>query len=160
VDFDVLDRLSAELSMAFMAVLDEMYHTIRVRAEHERRKQENQSSISPENAPKPSSSTPSYNVVMTLEHIYLFPRSAEKFIQSQSVEEGGGGGGGGKENEEVYLDLSVNSLGYAGLLLVKSEDELEKVKGVGIGRILSRVGMEPLKEEDDKGCDDVFADLA
>jgi sulfate adenylyltransferase (ADP) / ATP adenylyltransferase len=135
--------------MAFMAILDEMYHTMRVRGEHERKKQNNEPSISPENTSKPSSS-PSYNVVMTLEHIYLVPRSAEKFIQS--VE-------GGEENE-VYLDLSVNSLGYAGMLLVKSEEELEKVKGVGIGRILSRVGMEPLKEEDDKGCDDVFADLA
>ena len=135
--------------MAFMAILDEMYHTIRVRHEHEKQKQaeEPQSSI-----PKASqqSSSPSYNIVMTPEHMYLFPRSAEHFI----LTDGEGAG------ETKGLTLSINSLGYAGMLLVKSEEDVKKVKEIGIGRILSQVGMEPLREEDDKGCDDVFADLA
>lgn len=148
LDSDELDRLSAELSMAFMAILDEMYHAIRVRAEHERQQEEQGSSASGAGR-STGSPSPSYNVVMTLEHIYLFPRSAEKFIQTTE-----------RDGNTINLDLSVNSLGYAGMLLVNSDDELEKVKAVGIGRILSQVGMQPLKGEDDKGCDDVFADLA
>lgn len=147
LDLDNLDRLGAELSMAFMALLDEMYHTIRVRAEHER---ERDAQTGTSSSGSQASSAPSYNVVMTLEHIYLFPRSAEKFIQH-----------GGEEVPQTFeLTLSINSLGYAGMLLVKSDEELEKVRQIGIGRMLGQVGMEPLRQEDDKGCDDVFADLA
>lgn len=132
-----------------MALLDEMYHTVRVRAEHERER-ETQAQTAPTYSAARSTASLSYNVVMTPEHIYLFPRSAERFIHT-GTEEG---------EQAIELTLSINSLGYAGMLLVKSDEEMDKVKRVGIGRILSQVGMEPLREADDKGCDDVFADLA
>ncbi|KAG8833031.1 bifunctional AP-4-A phosphorylase/ADP sulfurylase, partial [Serendipita sp. 399] len=163
-----LDRLGAELSMSFMSVLDEMYQTMRVRAQHE--------AAASTEAKTPESKagvvTPNYNVVMTLEHIYLFPRSAEKFILRSSPEAPNTTTNtsttalltlpqlDGVPDDEPFLSLSINSLGFGGMLLVKSNQELERVKSVGIGRILSTVGMEPLKEEDNKGCDDVFADLA
>jgi len=134
--------------MAFMALLDEMYHTKRVRAEHERQKRDQDPSIPEGDTSSQAPSSPSYNLVMTLEHMFLFPRSAEKFTEDDDKRGG------------LHLELSVNSLGFAGMLLVKGEEELEKVKSIGVGRILGKVGMEPLKEEDDKGCDDVFADLA
>ncbi|CCA69052.1 hypothetical protein PIIN_02911 [Serendipita indica DSM 11827] len=147
---EAVDRLSAELAMSFMAILDEMYQTIRVHAHHSTT-DTNSSAGNGANLEVASAfegggpSTPSYNVVMTLEHIYLFPRTAEKYTPTSS---------------SSNLTLSINSLGFAGMLLVKSEEERALVKEIGITSILRRVGMEPLKEEDNKGCDDVFADLA
>ncbi|PVF97901.1 hypothetical protein CPB86DRAFT_686302, partial [Serendipita vermifera] len=153
---EILESLSEELSMSFMAVLDEMYNIIRVKAEHDRERGITSTTSST------TSSGPSYNVVMTLEHIYLFPRTAEKFIMGQPPSEQAA-----KETTETttedsstYLSLPINSLGFAGALLVKSEEELRRVKEVGVGKMLLAVGMEPLKDEDNKGCDDVFADLA
>ena len=42
--------------------------------------------------------------------------------------------------------LSVNALGAAGMLLVKSEPELEAVKTEGLGKILRSVGLESIHE--------------
>jgi hypothetical protein len=155
-DQETLDRLGAELSMSFMSILDEMYNLFRVKAEHDRERGTSTT------ASFTTSSSPSYNVVMTLEHIYLFPRTAETFIMEQAPYEEASKQHteGTPENPSTYLNLPINSLGFAGALLVKSEEELQKVKAVGVGKMLLAVGMEPLKEEDNKGCDDVFADLA
>ncbi|KAG8811366.1 bifunctional AP-4-A phosphorylase/ADP sulfurylase, partial [Serendipita sp. 400] len=151
---ETLDRLGAELSMSFMSVLDEMYQTMRVRAQHN-------AATGATTTSSDAPSTPSYNVVMTLEHIYLFPRSAEKVViaRDPSGTDEISHLSATKEGDEPFLSLSINSLGFGGMLLVKSSQELERVKTVGIGRMLSEVGMEPTKEEDNKGCDDVFADL-
>ncbi|KAG8790050.1 bifunctional AP-4-A phosphorylase/ADP sulfurylase [Serendipita sp. 398] len=140
--------------MSFMSVLDEMYQTMRVRAQHN-------AATGTTTASSDAPSTPSYNVVMTLEHIYLFPRSAEKVViaRDPSGTDEPSHLSATREGDEPFLSLSINSLGFGGMLLVKSSQELERVKAVGIGRMLSEVGMEPAKEEDNKGCDDVFADL-
>ncbi len=42
---------------------------------------------------------------------------------------------------EKYEQISVNSLGFAGMLLVKSEEELEFVKNVGVLHILEGVAI-------------------
>lgn len=42
--------------------------------------------------------------------------------------------------------VSVNALGFAGLLLVKSEEELEAVKKEGVGKILRGVGLESVHD--------------
>ncbi|OBZ70999.1 5',5'''-P-1,P-4-tetraphosphate phosphorylase 2 [Grifola frondosa] len=63
--------------------------------------------------------SPSYNVVLTLQHMHLIPRRQETHVLQETGE-----------------DLSVNALGFAGLLLVKSERELEAVKKEGVGKIL------------------------
>jgi len=105
--YDDLDR---ELSSAFLSLLDLVVSTVR----HD---------------PDYPSGTPSYNVILTLEHMHLIPRKKENHIL-----------------EETGEQLSVNSLGYAGLLLVKSERELEVVKRESIGRILRDVGLQSVHD--------------
>ncbi|EIM83050.1 uncharacterized protein STEHIDRAFT_102585 [Stereum hirsutum FP-91666 SS1] len=78
--------------------------------------------------------TPSYNILLTLQHIYAFPRRHEFHVLEKSGER-----------------LSVNALGYAGMLLVKDEGELEAVRGEGIGRVLRSVGCESIHEEQVRG---------
>ncbi|KAF8635245.1 hypothetical protein AX17_004018 [Amanita inopinata Kibby_2008] len=75
----------------------------------------------------------SYNVWITPEHLHLIPRRHEAYTLSY----------GGK--------IAVNSLGFAGMLLVKSEEELEAVKSEGIGKILRGVGLESVHEEQVQG---------
>lgn len=75
----------------------------------------------------------SYNVWMTLEHLHLIPRRHEAYALN-----------GGKH-------IGVNSLGFAGMLLVKSEGDLEAVEGEGIGKILRGVGLESIHEEQIQG---------
>jgi hypothetical protein len=65
-------------------------------------------------------------------------------------------------DEEPYLSLSLNSLGFAGMVLMKSEDELERVKRVGVDTTLADVGRSLnviLGGKEDRGHD-VFAELA
>lgn len=76
---------------------------------------------------------PSYNVIITLEHMHLIPRKRETHALAKTGEK-----------------LPVNSLGFAGMLLVKSEQELEAVKEEAIGKILRGVGLESVL---DQQCD-------
>ena len=46
--------------------------------------------------------------------------------------------------QETGEKFSVNALGFAGMLLAKSEQEVEAVKQEGIGEILRGVGLENL----------------
>lgn len=71
----------------------------------------------------------SYNIWMTQEHLHLIPRKHEAYSMSQ----------GGV--------VSVNSLGFAGMLLVESEEVLQAVKSEGIGKILRGVGLESVHED-------------
>ncbi|RIA88439.1 HIT-like domain-containing protein [Glomus cerebriforme] len=48
---------------------------------------------------------------------------------------------------EKYEQISVNSLGFAGMLLVKNEEELDFVKNVGILRILEGVAISKDKDQ-------------
>jgi len=72
---------------------------------------------------------PSFNVLLTLEHLHLIPRRQEAHVLEATGEE-----------------LPVNSLGFAGMLLVKSEAELEAVKNEGVGKILRAVACEEVEE--------------
>jgi ATP adenylyltransferase len=72
---------------------------------------------------------PSYNVVLTLEHMYVFPRLRETHLLAVTGE-----------------PLGVNALGFAGLLLVKSPAELEAVKAEGPGKVLRGVACESVHE--------------
>jgi sulfate adenylyltransferase (ADP) / ATP adenylyltransferase len=84
---------------------------------------------------------PSFNVVLTLDHLHLIPRKQENYKLVNGD------------------DISVNSLGFAGCLLVKSEEELEVVKGEGIGKILRGVGIENVHDELVKTCSTVESHL-
>ncbi|KAJ7747272.1 ATP adenylyltransferase-domain-containing protein [Mycena metata] len=72
---------------------------------------------------------PSYNVVLTLEHMHLVPRRQENHVLTETGD-----------------TLSVNALAFAGMMLVKSERELEAVKKEGVGKILRAVGLESVHE--------------
>jgi ATP adenylyltransferase len=62
-----------------------------------------------------------YNLLVTRDWMLLVPRGAEK-----------------------YRSISVNSLGFAGSLLVRDEEELTLVREVGPMTILRSVGVEPV----------------
>lgn len=61
--------------------------------------------------------------------MHLIPRKEENYTLSST-------------NEKV----SVNALGFAGMLLVKCEEELEAVKQEGVGKVLRGVGLESVHE--------------
>ncbi|KAJ8514388.1 hypothetical protein ONZ45_g8050 [Pleurotus djamor] len=101
--------LEHTLSRAFLSLLDLVVSTIR----HE---------------PGYPAGKPSYNVLITLEHLHVIPRRFENHVL--------------KTGEK----LNVNSLGFGGMLLVKSEEEAEAVKKEEIGKILRSVGLESVHE--------------
>jgi ATP adenylyltransferase len=72
---------------------------------------------------------PSYNVIITLEHIHIIPRRQESYVLAENGEK-----------------LSVNALGFAGMLLVKSDQELEIVKRESISKILRGVGLQSVHD--------------
>jgi ATP adenylyltransferase len=47
---------------------------------------------------------------------------------------------------ETGETLSINALGFSGMLLVKSDKELEAVKSEGIGKILKSVALESVHD--------------
>ncbi len=61
--------------------------------------------------------TAPYNLLCTREWMMLIPRSQEK-----------------------YADISINSLGFAGSLLVKNEEQLAKLQEIGPMTLLEQVG--------------------
>jgi len=68
---------------------------------------------------------PSYNVILTLEHLHLIPRCRETYTLPQTGDQ-----------------LSINALGFAGLLLVKSDHELDALRKEMVKSILKDVAME------------------
>ncbi|TFK68683.1 ATP adenylyltransferase [Pluteus cervinus] len=98
------DKLEAILATAFLQLLDLVISSVR-------------------HAPDAPAGRPSYNVILTLEHLHLIPRARDVYTFP-----------------ETDKTLSVNSLGFAGYLLVKTDDELEAVKQAGVGNILRGVG--------------------
>ncbi|RHZ78615.1 hypothetical protein Glove_158g54 [Diversispora epigaea] len=68
---------------------------------------------------KSSFRTLSYNFIMTQKWMMIVPRC----------------------NSTHELQIDINSLGFAGMLLAKSEDELECIKGVGVMKFLKEVAI-------------------
>ncbi|TBU24517.1 HIT-like protein [Dichomitus squalens] len=99
-------ELEPVLADAFLSLLDLAIQTVR----HD---------------PSYPAGAPSYNVLLTLEHVHIIPRRQETHVLKETGEE-----------------LSVNALGFAGLLLVKSQRELEAVKEEGVCSILKGVALE------------------
>ncbi|KAI0318386.1 HIT-like domain-containing protein [Amylostereum chailletii] len=84
---------------------------------------------------------PSYNVIITLKHIYVIPRIRETHVLRETGE-----------------SMSVNSLGFAGLLLVKSMDEFEAVKKEGPTTILKGVACESVHDLQVQGTSELDGD--
>ncbi|KAI0266844.1 ATP adenylyltransferase-domain-containing protein [Gloeopeniophorella convolvens] len=72
---------------------------------------------------------PSYNVLLTPRHLYVVPRARETYVLAASRE-----------------PLSVNALGFAGMMLVKSPAELAAVRAEGPARVLGGVAIESAHE--------------
>ncbi|KAF8210649.1 HIT-like domain-containing protein [Mycena galopus ATCC 62051] len=96
------EKLEPVLAQAFLSLLDLVISTIR----HD---------------PLYPPGKPSYNVVITLEHMHLIPRRQEDHILAETGDK-----------------LSVNALAFAGMMLVKSERELAAVKTEGLARFYGR----------------------
>jgi len=99
------ERLEELLANVFLQLLDLAISTIR----HD---------------PEYPAGIPSYNVMITLEHLHIVPRRLENYTL-----------------EETGDKLNINALGFAGMLLVKSEEELAAVKREGVSKILRGVGL-------------------
>lgn len=99
---DSTDKLFSTLAEAFLLLLDLAISSIR----------HDPVNVHPGGAP-------SYNLILTTEHLHVIPRSKEKHLLEGTGE---------------YT--SVNALGFAGMLLVKSDEEGEAVKKEGVGKIL------------------------
>lgn len=110
------------LSEAFMTLLDLGISTVRHDPEH-------------------PAGQPSYNVVLTRQHMYLVPRKREEHILRETGD-----------------PLSVNALGFAGMLLVKSDRELEAVKRESVVEILKDVGLANVHEKQIFGAHEMDRD--
>lgn len=87
-------------------------------------------------------STLSYNLILTQSYMHIVPRTAETFKSPTSSE------------------ISVNSLGFAGMLLVKDEESLKAVKEVGVLNVLKEVAYRPVKSgETSEEAKDPMEDL-
>ncbi|KAG7098802.1 hypothetical protein E1B28_000707 [Marasmius oreades] len=75
----------------------------------------------------------SYNVILTLEHMHIIPRQTDIYTL------------------DTGSTLNINSLGFAGMFLVKSDEELEAVKKEGVTKILRAVGVGNVHDEQVKG---------
>ncbi|KAJ7647046.1 ATP adenylyltransferase-domain-containing protein [Roridomyces roridus] len=104
------EKMEPILAQAFLSLIDLVVSTIR----HD---------------PEYPAGKPSYNVVLTLEHMHLIPRRKENHVLAETGDQ-----------------LSVNALAFAGMMLVKSERELEAVKTEGESKILRAVGLESVHE--------------
>ncbi|KAF8308367.1 hypothetical protein DL93DRAFT_2064028 [Clavulina sp. PMI_390] len=118
-----VDELYDALAQAFMSLLDLTIAAIR---------------NDPEEHPRGS---PSYNVILTPEHLMVVPRSKEKFTISPSALPADA------PQREEGLSMSINSLGFAGMFLVKSDEEGARVSEVGVVKMLAGVGVPRMADD-------------
>jgi len=104
------DKIEEAVFLPFLSLLDLVISTVRHAKDY-------------------PSGNPSYNVILTLEHMHLIPRRRESYTLGESG-----------------ATLSVNSLGFSGMLLVKSESELRALEQEKISKILRGVGLESVHE--------------
>ncbi len=105
-----LGRLEAVLSSAFIQLLDLSISTIRHDLDY-------------------PAGSPSYNVILTLEHLHIIPRKHENHVLVETGD-----------------IVNVNAMGFAGMLLVKNEGELEAVKRETVSKILRNVALESVHD--------------
>ncbi|KAG8706808.1 bifunctional AP-4-A phosphorylase/ADP sulfurylase, partial [Ceratobasidium sp. 423] len=124
---EALGELSGKLTNTFLNLLDEAIQTIRLY----------HSSKTSTTGPAETSraSAPSYNIILTSEHMHLIPRLRERTLEELHPD-----GAGKTETEAAYTPqkLSVNSLGFAGMLLAKSDAEARAIKARGVVELLSQ----------------------
>ncbi|KIP10933.1 hypothetical protein PHLGIDRAFT_28233 [Phlebiopsis gigantea 11061_1 CR5-6] len=77
----------------------------------------------------------SYNIILTLDHIHIIPRKQETYTLPETGEQ-----------------LSINAMGFAGCLLVKSENEFEAVIKESVGKILAGVACNSIHDQQCEGA--------
>lgn len=131
---DDTSRLQIYLGSKLMSLLDAQFQARR-----------SQAASSDTNTNQRAS--PSWNLLITTRAMHLIPRQQEEFhgLLEKVKEEG-------VEHKEDGVDLvgslSINSLGYAGHLLVKSEKELEYLQSHpgGVTEVLRQTGCPPVND--------------
>jgi len=124
-------ELEPALSQAFIELLDLSISTVRHAA-----------SAAADDSEQPPRGL-SYNVVLTLGHLYVFPRRRETHRLAVSGEA-----------------LSVNALGFAGYMLVKSQEELQAVVAEGPTNVLKAVACASVHDLQVGGGPEFDGDLA
>ncbi|KAF8693066.1 ATP adenylyltransferase, partial [Rhizoctonia solani] len=126
-----LEELSSILTRTFLGLLDEAVQAIRIYH-------------SGQNTTTGASdvgraSVPSYNIILTSEHMHLIPRLREHTIDELHPNKGEKS----ESDPEAYTPqkLSINSLGFAGMLLAKSDALARAIKEKGVIELLSQVGV-------------------
>ncbi|UZJ52128.1 hypothetical protein CBS101457_001448 [Exobasidium rhododendri] len=124
-------RLSDYLGMKLLSLLDALFKA-RISAEM-------LGGVS-KDAPKRRSS-PSWNLLMTTRAIHLIPRQEENFDGLKGLVKG-------EDGVDSMGVLSINALGYAGHLLVKSQGESEALHSYpgGFAEILRYTGVAPVED--------------
>lgn len=93
---------------------------------------------------------PSWNLLLTTRAMHLIPRRKEEFdgLKKDNASSGGEAATENKGEVEEVGSLSVNSLGYAGHMLVKSDRELEALQSYpgGVEAVLASTGVPPVAD--------------
>ena len=86
---------------------------------------------------------PSWNLLLTTRAMHLVPRQKEEFDGLKEQE-----AGDDDDDVEAVGSLSINSLGYAGHLLVKSDRELAALQAYpgGVEAVLASTGVPPVAD--------------
>ncbi|PWN88146.1 hypothetical protein FA10DRAFT_268365 [Acaromyces ingoldii] len=94
-------------------------------------------------APQPTErrGPPSWNLLLTTRAMHLVPRQKEEFDGLKEPK-------AGHDDDEAVGSLSINSLGYAGHLLVKSDRELAALQAYpgGVEAVLASTGVPPVAD--------------
>ncbi|KAI0027818.1 HIT-like domain-containing protein [Vararia minispora EC-137] len=117
------EEIEQILMTAYMELLDLCISTVRQTPDH-------------------PTGTPSYNIILTLNHLMLVPRTREYHTLQVTGER-----------------LPVNALGFAGMLLVKSKRELQAVLKEGPVSILRGVGCASVHDAQVSGGPEVDGDI-
>ena len=89
--------------------------------------------------------SPSWNLLMTTRALHLIPRNKEDF---EGLREGGAQADKVDDGVQLMGNVSINSLGYAGHLLVKSQEELYALQRYpgGMVEVLRQTGVAPVDD--------------
>ena len=128
----------AYLGQRFLELLDLMI-------DHRRRLVEEDASVAPAGAGgdgRVRLSDLSYSLIITPSYLHLVPRRREKYTTERGHE------------------LSINALGYAGMMLVKDQESLEDVQKVGVLAILTELGFRPVGQGETKEAEAIVRQTA
>ncbi|CAE6444293.1 unnamed protein product [Rhizoctonia solani] len=135
---EALEGLSGKLTSTFLDLFDEAVQAVR----------RYHSSQTIATGPAESNQAfISYNVILTSEHMHVIPR-----LREQTLDELDPDGAGKTETEseaQPPQKLSINSLGFAGMLLAKSDTDAQAIKARGVVELLSQVGVPNIAEKSD-----------